>query len=250
MHPNRPLLNLFLLAFCLLPCTGAAQTKTNIPELHEYVTDLTGTLSSGDVSSLSTWLRRFEDSTSNQIVVVILPTIGQDALEEVSMKIVEANKVGQAKKDNGALLLVVKNDRLIRIEVGYGLEGALTDALCAQIIRHEITPRFRDGDYVGGIAAGAGSIMKATRNEYAAEPGASSKKRETSFPWIVFIIILVIVVSRMRRRSRFFGGGIPPFGGGWGGGGGTGGGFGGGFGGGGFGGGGGSFGGGGASGSW
>jgi uncharacterized protein len=246
MHPNRSIVLLFLIALCLLPCPGAGQVKTNIPELHDYVTDLTGTLSSADIASLGSQLRQFEDSTSSQIVVVVLPTIGQDVLEEVSLKIVEANKVGQKKKDNGALLLVVKNDRLLRIEVGYGLEGALTDALCAQIIRHEITPRFREGDYAGGISAGVDAIMKATRHEYAAEPGTRSKKRETSFPWIVFIVILVIVVSRMRRRSRFFGGGFPPFGGGWGGGGG----IGGGFGGGGFSGGGGSFGGGGSSGSW
>jgi uncharacterized protein len=240
---------LFLLA---VSCT-AAQAQTTIPMLREYVTDQTGTLTSSQIASLSSRLRMFEDSTSTQIVVAMIPTIGQDALEEVSLKIVEANKVGQKKKDNGALLLIVKNDRLLRIEVGYGLEGVLTDALSAQIIRHEITPRFREGDYAGGIASGIDAIMKATRNEYTADPREKKKDREDSFPWIVFIIIVVVIISSMRRRGRFTGGGFPPIIGGWGGGGGSswGGGFGGGsFGGGGFSGGGGSFGGGGASGSW
>jgi uncharacterized protein len=242
-----PLRITFLLPLlCVLAVTSsAAQPQTAIPTLREYVTDQTRTLSAAQITELSARLRAFEDSTSTQIVVVMIPTIGQDAIEEVSLKIVEANKVGQKKKDNGALLLVVKDDRRLRIEVGYGLEGVLTDALSAEIIRHEITPRFREGDYAGGIAAGIEAIMKATRNEYTADPH-DRKRRDDSFPWYILIIIFFIIISRLRRRSRFIGGGIPPIIGGWGGGG-----FGGGgFSGGGFSGGGGSFGGGGASGSW
>ncbi len=241
--------NLLVLFLVLLPALCAhAQTRTAIPTLHDYVTDLTGTLSAPERAAFNDRLRRFDDSTSTQIVVVMIPTIGQDALEEVSLKIVESNRVGQEKKDNGVLLLIVKNDRLLRIEVGYGLEGVLTDALSAQITRREITPRFREGDFAGGIDAGIEAIMKATRNEYMAEP-KSKKEKGLPVSFIVFMIILFIVISRMRRKSRFTGGIFPPIGGGWGGGGSSWGG-GGGFGGGGFSGGGGSFGGGGSSGSW
>jgi len=241
--PAMAVLSALMLFFAL---GGNAQTQTPIPVLREYVTDQTGTLSAGELASLNARLRQFDDSTSTQIVAVLLPTIGQDVLEEVSLKIVEANKVGQEKKDNGALLLVVKNDRLLRIEVGYGLEGVLTDALSAQIIRREIAPRFKAGDFAGGIAAGVEAIMKATRNEYTADPRAENQDTMLSFPFIVFLVILFIIISRMRRRTRFIGGGFPPIGGGWGGGSGGGGSFGGG----GFSGGGGSFGGGGSSGSW
>jgi uncharacterized protein len=241
-----------LLMVCGL--SAGAQTQTTIPVLREYVTDQTSTLSAGELSSLNARLRQFDDTTSTQIVVVLLPTIGRDALEEVSLKIVEVNKVGQKGKDNGALLLVVKNDRLMRIEVGYGLEGVLTDALSAQIIRREIAPRFKGGDFAGGIEAGVDAIMKATRNEYKADPRTKKQERTFPLPFVVFIILLIMALSRMRRRSRLMGGVFPPVGGGWGGGrGGWGGGFGGGgggFGGGGFSGGGGSFGGGGSSGSW
>jgi uncharacterized protein len=242
-----------LFALLLVPALYShAQPRTAIPTLHDYVTDLTGTLTARDIAAMNQRLRMFEDSTSNQIIVVILPTIGNDVLEEVSLKIVEANKVGMEKKDNGALLLVVKNDKLMRIEVGYGLEGVLTDALTAQILRHEVVPRFRQGDYAGGIDAGVTAIMRATRNEYTADPKAAKGSKKFSVNSIVFVIILFIIISRFRRRRRFLGGIFPPFGGGWGGGGSSwGGGFGGGgFGGGGFSGGGGSFGGGGSSGSW
>jgi uncharacterized protein len=235
-----------VLTFC--GARGFGQTQTAIPVLSEYVTDQTNTLSEPERASLDARLRAFDDSTSTQIVVVVLPTIGQDVLEEVSLKIVEANKVGRKGKDNGALLLIVKNDRLIRIEVGYGLEGVLTDALSAQIIRREIAPRFKEGDFAGGIEAGVDAIMKATRNEYTAEPRAQERERTFPLPFVMLIIFFLIALSRVRRGRRSIGGMFPPIGGGWGGG--FGGGGGGSFGGGGFSGGGGSFGGGGSSGGW
>lgn len=251
--PRRNMSAVLVLLALSLAVTSTLRSQTTIPVLQEYVTDQTGTLQAQERAILNDQLRRFDDSTSTQIVVVIMPTIGHDALEEVSLKIVEVNKVGRKGKDNGALLLIVKNDRLMRIEVGYGLEGVLTDALCAQIIRREVGPRFKAGDFGNGIAAGVDAIMKATRNEYTADPRDQKQEKKNSFPFVIFLVILVVIVSRLRRGARFIGGGFPPIGGGWGGGrggwggGGTGGG---GFGGGGFGGGGGSFGGGGSSGSW
>ncbi|MCC6398494.1 MAG: TPM domain-containing protein [Bacteroidetes bacterium] len=231
-----------------------AQTVV-IPQLTEYVTDETGTLSPEVRRALNDSLAAFDRQTSTQIVVVVLPTIGREVLEEVSLKIVEANGVGRKGKDNGVLLLVVRNDRLLRIEVGYGLEGVLTDALSAQIIRREIVPHFRESDYDGGITAGVSAIMRATRNEYTADPQSDDEGGMKLSTIITLLFILFIVSRMMARSSRARRSGfppIPPIGGGWGSGGGFGsGGFGGGgFGGGGFSGGGGSFGGGGSSGSW
>lgn len=226
------------------------------PKLTQYVTDQTGTLSSGEIAAIGAKLEQFDRETSTQIVVLMVSTLGDSPVEEASLKVAELNKIGRGGKNNGILLFVAKNDRKIRIEVGYGLEGAVPDITAGQIIRREITPRFREGDYYAGIVAGVQSIMLATKDEYKAEPG-NRASRGFPVPIIFLIIIAIVVLSRIgrgggpssgigRRRAGpfiFF----PPGGGGWGGSGGSGGG---GFGGGGFSGGGGSFGGGGASGSW
>jgi uncharacterized protein len=209
----------------------------------------------GEISALNAKLQQYDQETSTQVVVLMVPTTDETPLEEASLKVAELNSIGRKGKNNGVLLFIAKNDRRIRIEVGYGLEGALPDITAGQIIRHEITPRFREGDYYAGIAAGVESIILATKNEYKAEP-ESGRNRGFPFPLIFLVIIAFIVLSRMARGGGPFSGVgtggrsgpfifFPPMGGGRS----SGGGFGG-FGGGGFSGGGGSFGGGGASGSW
>jgi uncharacterized protein len=232
----------------LLILAGAAAVcqDTQVPPLKHYATDLTGTLSQEQISRLDQILSEFDRSTSTQIVVFMVSTLNGEDLEEYSLRVAEANGIGRKGKDNGILLLVARNDRKARIEVGYGLEGALPDALAGQIVRKELGPHFRQGDYYGGLYAGVQAIMSATKNEYKAEP--SSQRGRSAPPFLfVFIVIAVLILKLTRfRRGMFFGGG-PWIGGGrgWGGGGGWGGGSGGGFSGGG-----GSFGGGGASGSW
>src|SRR5207249_3860634 len=148
-------------------------------------------------------------------------------------------------KNNGVLLFIAKDDRQIRIEVGYGLEGALTDAIAGQIIRREMVPRFQQGQLFEGINAGIDAILAATKNEYAPERSGRTKKEMNLLPFILILLILYYISSQSRRR-RFVGRGFPPMflpggwgsrSGGWGGSGG-------------FTGGGGSFGGGGASGKW
>ncbi len=229
-----------------------AQVQGEPTQLNRYVTDNTGTLSPGESTLLDSRLRAFEDSTSNQIVVLVIPTLGDAPIEEFTLKVAEENHIGQHGKSNGVLLFVAKDDRRIRIEVGYGLEGALPDALSGQIIRREIGPKFREGDFYGGISAGVDAIMLATKGEYKAE-GKSDKRasRLNVLPFIIIVVILFLIIRNMSGRrhgflgvfgpSLFWGG---PFSGGGSGGGGGGGGFGG------FSGGGGSFGGGGASGGW
>lgn len=227
------------------PGTGRAE-EVKIPKLFKRVTDFTNTLAPAQVAALEQTLARFEDTTSTQIVVVMIPTLGGESIENVALSIAELNGVGQKKKDNGVLLLVAKDDRQLRIEVGYGLEGVLPDGLCGQIIRREIIPHFRSGDYFEGIKAGVEAIMMATQNEYKAEPKSNNDDLSWVIPLILFGVF-AFLASRNSRRSRMLGRGgrLPIFyGGGWGSGSGRGGGFGG------FSGGGGSFGGGGASGRW
>ena len=143
--------------------------EISVPQLHEHVTDFTNTLQFSEWRSLETQLKRFEDSTSTQIAVVMIQSLQGNDIADYSLKIAEANKIGTKGKDNGLLILIAKEDKKIRFEVGYGLEGSLPDALCDQIIRDEIRPRFRDGDYYGGISAGLDAVIKATKGEYKAE---------------------------------------------------------------------------------
>lgn len=245
-----------LLCGLLLGAIPLAAQEMAIPLLTKYATDLSGTLSGGELSSLESLLSEFDRTTSTQIVVLVVPTMGEGALEEVTLRVVEANKIGRKGRDNGALLFVAKGERRIRIETGYGLEGVLPDALAGTIIRREIQPRFRTGDYYGGLQAGVVAIMAATKNEYKADEKEPRKKSRNLFPFIILIAVVAIIISRINRgggSSSFRRGGVPWIGGGFGGGGFGGRGFGGGGsfgGGGGFSGGGGSFGGGGASGGW
>lgn len=244
-----------LLSFLVIGFVLADESSNpTVPLLRQRITDLTGTLSSSEVQSIERTLAEFENETSNQIVVVMVPAVGTGSVDDYSMQLAEKNKVGKKGRDNGALLLIAKDDHQVRIEVGYGLEGVLTDALSDQIIRHEIIPKFKEGDFAGGISAGIDAIKQATKGEYKGD-GGRQRIRNVS-PLVVLILFLFFGLSGLFRggRRHYLGSGgfytrNPWLGGGFGGGGFGGGGFGGGgFGG--FSGGGGSFGGGGASGSW
>ena len=135
-----------------------------------YVNDYAGVLSNRQAESLDRRLQQFDQNTSNQIVVAIIPSLNDQPLEETANKLYRQWAIGTKKHNNGVLLLVSIKDHKIRIEVGYGLEGALTDALSGQIIRNEIAPNFKDGDYDAGIVRGTQAIIQATKGEYKADP--------------------------------------------------------------------------------
>jgi uncharacterized protein len=214
-------------------------------------------------------LAEFEKQTSNQIVVAVYPRMQTDSsIEDYTVRIAQKWGVGQKDRKNGAVLFVFIQDRKMYIQVGYGLEGALPDATAKQIIEDEIKPKFRNGDYAGGLTAGIGAIMSATKGEYTARAHSGhggGSPLVGLFIIVIIVVVMMIIASRTsgsrtytsyggRRRGGWMGPIIIP-GGGWGGrgggfGGGWGGGGGGGWGGGGFSGGGGGFGGGGAGGSW
>jgi uncharacterized protein len=214
------------------------------------VTDKTGTLSPGEIAALDQKLAAFERETTNQIAVLLIPSLAGDSLEDYSIRLAEKWKIGQKGKNNGAILLVVKNDRKLRIEVGYGLEGALPDALAGSIIHNEIAPLFKEGQFYRGIDAGVTAIMAATKGEYKAPEKRAHRSED--IPWLAFLpfllVLAIFAINLMGRKKHYHSGGSR----GWRSGGGF---FGGGFsgggdGGGGFSGGGGDFGGGGASGDW
>jgi uncharacterized protein len=233
---------IFFSIFLFTPALSALE----VPKRADgYVTDHAGLLPPSAKDTLETTLRDFETKTSNQIVVATFPSLEGDSLEDFSIRLAEAWKVGQKGRDNGVIFLIFKNDRKIRIEVGYGLEGVLPDALAGQIISQVVAPHFREGDFAGGITAGVDAIIKATRGEFKGMRGKERSNEAGKFV-VLFMVLLFFhfwVSSRSSRIRRRRGGpgGYYPLGGGF---------RSGGFRGGGFSGGGGGFGGGGASGRW
>ena len=150
----------------LLLCWAfAAAAEVAVPPLVGRVVDQTGTLSSGDVASLQQTLRDFEARKGSQIAVLIVPTTAPETIEQYSLRVAEIWKIGRKKIDDGALVVVAKDDRKLRIEVGYGLEGALTDVTSKRIIDEIITPRFRSGDFAGGISLGVDRIIRVIDGE-------------------------------------------------------------------------------------
>jgi uncharacterized protein len=245
-----------VIAFVIVLCSAYTAGETKIPKLEQRVSDFTNTLSFQEWQQLDHLLKSYEDSTSTQVVVLMVNSLEGESIEEYANKTFSLNKIGQTKKDNGVLLVIAKQDHAMRIEVGYGLEGVLTDALTSQIIRLEITPYFKADNYFGGIVTGVDAIMRAATGEYHAD-GKGNKSPQVTvgfvFLAIMFGLFFLLPMLASRRRSIIGSNGHSYYSGwGYGGGGFGGGGFGsGGFGGGGgFSGGGGMSGGGGASGSW
>ncbi len=243
MMPKR----IFLLSFLIILLLAAqAAFSLQIPEKPKgRVSDYAGLLTNDQKVRLDAQLQRYEEATTNQIAVAIFKSLEGESLEDFSIRLAEKWKIG-TRKDNGVILIVFLDDRKIRIEVGYGLEGSLTDATSSSIIRNDIAPHFRQGDYYYGIEAGVHKIIEATKGEYKAEPNDEQKGTEWKNLLILAFLFSNLLFFGARiwaERRRYYTVGS----GGWGSGGNY---SRGGSSGGGFSGGGGSFGGGGASGGW
>jgi uncharacterized protein len=252
--------------FCVLVlwAPGVALAR-DVPPLRAHVNDTAEMLSPTAEQALEQKLVGYEQRTHHQFALLTIDSLDGDALEDFSIRVVEAWKLGQKGKDDGLLLLVVKGDRKLRIEVGYGLEGDVTDAFSSQVMRNVLTPALRAGNAESGIQRAFDVLMQKAAGEAVPDAAVAPAKRNSGggspfaligllFFLSPFLLPLLFMRGRSRRTGFMVGGmgGIGGYGGGWGsgGGGGGGGGFGGGGGGGGFGGGGGGFGGGGSSGSW
>ena len=169
-----------------------------VPQLTGRVVDQTGTLSSGDIAQLTSRLADLQARKGSQIAVLIVPTTDGEAIEQFSLRVAEAWKIGRKKVDDGALLVVAKNDRRLRIEVGYGLEGAITDVTSKRIIDEDITPRFKSGDFAGGISAGVNRMISLINGEKLPEPEPPHWDSQRLFghldalnPFLIFIVFIV-----------------------------------------------------------
>lgn len=187
------------LFFALLLITASAQR--NVPEHGGiWVHDEAGVLSPQVKANMEAVLKAHRDSTSTQIAVLVIPTLEGDDIDSYALRVSEAWKLGQEKKDNGVLFLVAMQEKQMRIEVGYGLEGVLTDALSSRINRNEVAPYFRKGDYEAGIQAGLIAIIQAVQGTYVNDsPITKKRKGRSPIGTIIFVVILLIVMSRRNR---------------------------------------------------
>ena len=190
---------LLWLALALAP--APAHPEVPVPALSGRVTDLTGTLDSSAQASLENRLRAFELKHGSQIAVLIVPTTEPETIEQYSMRVAEAWKLGRKGVDDGALLLVATKDRTMRIEVGYGLEGALNDATCKRIISETITPEFRRGNFAAGIEAGIDQMIRVIEGEALPTPAPSATGRGSGdiSPLLFFLAFLALGATSALR---------------------------------------------------
>ncbi len=160
--------------FLLLLFTLFAWAQVAVPELSRRVTDLTATLSADQIAALENQLAAFEAQTGSQIAVLIVPTTQPEDIAQFGIRVAEKWKIGRTKVDDGVILIVAKDDRTLRLEVGYGLEGVIPDAIAKRVIAETITPYFKAGDFYGGIAAGVQQLMGLIEGEPLPPPAAAT----------------------------------------------------------------------------
>lgn len=194
------LLMLWALPLALGPGSAAAQALQPIPKLETRVTDLTGTLTAAQQAELEQKLRDFEARKGAQIAVLLVLTTQPEEIEQYSIRVAEAWKLGRRKVDDGALLIIAKSDRRIRIENGYGLEGVLTDAASNRIIEDSMVPLLRQGQYFGAISAGVDQMIRLIDGEQLPAPDATWRPQR-QVPWnnLPFVVFAVLVASNVLR---------------------------------------------------
>lgn len=198
----------FLFAVWMIFLTGTGAHALDVPPLKGRVNDYANIISPVVRAQLEKELKNFEESDSTQMVILTMASLEGEPIEEFSMKVAETWKIGQKGKDNGAILLVAKNDRKTRIEVGRGLEGKLTDLTAGRIVQLVINPQFKRGDFDGGFSSGVRAMIDATRGEFKADSarprGARKRGLSSVFPLLIFGATFLLVLGRI---SRILGGG-------------------------------------------
>jgi uncharacterized protein len=194
---------LTILFFLCLPFTAYG---LDVPKLQGYVNDYAGMISPSAKSKIEEGLRAFEQSDSTQIVILTISSLEGGNIEEFGIKVAETWKIGQQVKDNGILFIVSKQDRKIRIEVGRGLEGKLTDLMAGRIIDRVIKPRFSKGDFDGGFIVGVSSMIDATRGEFKAEQRPAQRRQKSISPFLSIFLFFAVFTIIMGSVSRVLGG--------------------------------------------
>lgn len=201
----------YLLIFCWMLTFASSHVWAAIvpiPALEHRITDLTQTLSADQQQALEAKLAAFEQQKGSQIAVLMLPTTAPEAIEQYSIRVVDAWKLGRQQQDDGVLLLIAKDDRKVRIEVGYGLEGAIPDIVAKRIVSEQIVPRFRQGDYYGGIDLAAESLIRLVAGEQLPAPAQRESKDSKLWDSLSVLLIGAFVVGGILRAifGKFVGG--------------------------------------------
>jgi len=188
---------------CLLPFAqlqvAVAAEEVAVPALTARVTDLTGTLTTEQKSTLEARLQALETQKGSQLAVLLVPTTQPETIEQYSIRVVDQWKLGRKKVDDGVLLLIAKDDRNLHIEVGYGLEGVLPDVIAKRIIAEDITPHFKQGDFYGGIVAGITRIDAVIQGEEL--PSPQQKNNSTSIEsYLFFLVFFALISGSILRR--------------------------------------------------
>ena len=194
-------------ALLILLLAVPAWAQVAVPPLKGRATDLTGTLKPEQVASLEQMLRSFEERKGSQIAVLMVRTTAPETIEQYALRVAEQWQVGRKKVDDGVVLVVAKDDRTVRIEVGYGLEGVLNDATANRIIREVIVPRFREGDFYGGISAAVERMIRVIDGEPLPEPRPGPQVEGGTLQMLPVLFILALVGGAILRRAlgRVFG---------------------------------------------
>lgn len=178
-----------------------AQSVRDVPGLQARVTDTTGTLGADTVASLEQRLAVLESSTGSQVAVLIVDTTSPEPIESFAIRVVDKWQLGRENFDDGVLLLVALEDRTVRLEIGYGLEGAIPDALARRIIDEQIVPRFRDGEFGLGITAGIDAIAALIRNEGLPSPDPRDAEEAVDiFSLLPVILVITVLVGAPLKR--------------------------------------------------
>lgn len=211
-HPLPGLLRRCLVAVLMLPLLLAAAwamaDEIAVPSLVHRVTDLTGTLSAEQQASLEAKLQQFEQQKGSQIAVLMLPTTQPEEIEQYSIRVVEAWKLGRKGVDDGVLVLVAKDDHKMRIEVGYGLEGVVPDAIAKRIVAEVMKPSFKQGDFFGGLDAATDKLIGLINGEALPQPkgqAAYNGQWENMLPFLLFGALILGSIMR-RIFGNFLGG--------------------------------------------
>ncbi len=191
----------------LLAAASLVRADVAVPPLTARVTDLTGTLSGGAVTRIEAKLANLEAKKGSQIAVLIVPTTAPEDIEQFGIRVEDAWKLGRKGVDDGAYLIVAKDDRRVRIEVGYGLEGALPDAIASRIIAETITPHFKLGDYDGGVESGVDQMISVVNGEPLPEPDRKWERHNGLGNYLPILLVVVFVASGILRAmfGRLFG---------------------------------------------
>jgi uncharacterized protein len=195
----RLLLTIALYAAFICGGSPSADAQVPVPALSARVTDLTGTLTSEQSAALEEKLRAFEARKGSQLAVLIVPTTEPEDIAGFGIRVAEAWKLGRKGIDDGAILIVAKNDRRLRIEVGYGLEGAMPDAIAKRIVADTITPYFKQGDFYGGIDAGLDQMIRVVDGEPLPEPDRKWSPPPGGMDWIAVILVLIVIGGGVLR---------------------------------------------------